>query len=127
MYDEALELYNQSLNITKEIGEQQRIDMVLNSIGRIHHIKGKYDQALELGYQSLKIAKEIGDRYTVGVTLNNIAMIYYNKGDHEDALYYVLQAWDILYRRNATEFQKSATLISSIEKELGIEEFYKLE
>ena len=32
-YDQALELYNQSLKIAKTIGDQQRIARLLNNIG----------------------------------------------------------------------------------------------
>ena len=93
----------------------------------IYQIKGEYYPALELGYQSLKIAKEIGEEIMVGVTLYNIAMIHYHKGGYEDTLYYVFQAWYILERLNAPEFQKLLILISDIKKGLGIEEFNKLE
>ncbi|HEY6536455.1 MAG TPA: hypothetical protein VIY08_11765 [Candidatus Nitrosocosmicus sp.] len=63
----------------------------------------------------------------VGVILNSIAMIHYNEGEYEDTLYYVLQAWNILRRLNATEFQKSFTLMSSIRKASEIVEFNILE
>ena len=107
--------------------DQHRIASILNNIAIIYQIKGDYYQALELGYQSLSIAKEIGNRYMVGAILNNIAKIHYNKGDYEYILYYLLQVEDTLHTLNATEFQKSLALISSIKKELGIEEFNKLE
>ena len=107
--------------------DQHRIASILNNIAIIYQIKGDYYQALELGYQSLSIAKEIGNRYMVGAILNNIAKIHYNKGDYEYILYYLLQVEDTLHTLNATEFQKSLALISSIKKELGIVEFNILE
>ncbi|HEY6536454.1 MAG TPA: tetratricopeptide repeat protein [Candidatus Nitrosocosmicus sp.] len=56
-YDQALEMYDQSLKIAKEHETQFVIGRTLNNIAMIYQNNGDYYQALEHGYQSLMIAK----------------------------------------------------------------------
>jgi tetratricopeptide (TPR) repeat protein len=45
-YDQAIELYNQSLEISKQLGDQQGIAYTLNNIALIYANKGEYEEAL---------------------------------------------------------------------------------
>jgi hypothetical protein len=56
-----------------------------------------------------------------------IALVHKNKGKYEDTLYHVLPDYEILQRLNISDLQRSLDILSAIKKELGIEEFNKLE
>ena len=60
-YREALNYYQQSLDIEKEIGNQAGFAISLNSIGMVHGQQGDYQKALHYLDQALKIAEEIGE------------------------------------------------------------------
>ena len=85
-YREALELFEQSLAIRREIGDRRGEGVSLNNIGRIYDSLGEYPKALELYEQSLAIRQELGDRRGEGVTLNNIGLIYDSLGEYPKAL-----------------------------------------
>ncbi len=62
MYDLAINMYNQSLNIAEELGDQKGIGRALNNIAMAYDAKGDSDQALVLYNQSLEIKIKIGDQ-----------------------------------------------------------------
>jgi len=45
-YEPALELYNQSLEIARKLGDQLTVVLILNNIASLHVSKGEYEQAL---------------------------------------------------------------------------------
>jgi tetratricopeptide (TPR) repeat protein len=55
-----MQLYNQSLEISRRLGYQSMIARTLNNIALIHDKKGEYDQAMQLYNQSLEIKKRLG-------------------------------------------------------------------
>ena len=121
-YDQALDLYNQSLKLAKEMGHQEKmIATTLDGIAMIYLNKGKYNQALDLFSQSLKLAKKIGNQDGIARYLNNIGLIYSNKGDYENALYYIIQGHDMLKKLDAKSFQWSLNMISNLREKLGKE------
>ena len=126
-YDHALDMYIQSLEYAKEVGDKDGISRTLNNMAGIHYIKGDSDQALNLYNQSLNMAKELGDQYGMCQTLNNISAIYHNKGEYAYALYYAIQSYEPLKRLNVPEAQRSLDIVFSIRDTLGKEEFYVLE
>jgi tetratricopeptide (TPR) repeat protein len=73
--EQAIGLYNQSLEIAREIGDHAGIANALNNIAGIHGGKGKYEQALKLYNQSLEIARELGDERKAAVTLRRSGSI----------------------------------------------------
>jgi len=95
-YDRALNDYQQSLAITREIGDRNGEGSTLNNLAITAHAKGDYDTALDYLKQSLVIAKEIGDREGEGRTLNNLATNAHAKGDYETALDYLKQSLAII-------------------------------
>lgn len=94
--DNALEHYEQSLAIMKEIGDKSGEGTTLNNISTIYRAHGDYETALKYLQQSLHITKEIGDKSGEGTTLNNISQIYDARGDYETALEYLRQSLTIM-------------------------------
>ena len=126
-YDQALAMYNRSLENAKEVGDKDGISRTLNNMAGVHYNKGDSDQALNLYNQSLNLAKELGDQYGMCQTLNNISAIYHNKGEYGYALYYAIQSYELLKRLNVPEAQRSLDIISSIRDTIGKEDFDILE
>jgi len=91
-YETALKYYQQSLAISREIGDRSGEGTTLNNIAGIYRARGDYKTALDYLQQSLAILREIGDRSGEGTTLNNISQIYDARGDYETALDYLQQS-----------------------------------
>ena len=94
-YDEALEYYRQSEEISKEGGDRAGLAPIYNNIGEIYRARGEYDEALEYYRQSEEIRKEVGDRAGLGTTYNNIGLIYRARGEYDEALEYYRQSEEI--------------------------------
>jgi adenylate cyclase len=90
-YVEALDYYEQSLQLFRREDDKVGVANLLNNIGSIYANKGDDAKALEYCLQSLKIAEETGDKTRVMSALINVGSIYYNKKDPR-ALTYLLQA-----------------------------------
>ncbi len=91
-YDDAFDLYKQSLIIRQEIGDEQGEGALLNSISNAYEARGDYGTALEYLKRSLKISRTVDDNIGKSIALNNIALLYYSKGGIDTALDYLKQA-----------------------------------
>ena len=88
--NEAIELYEQSLEIEKAIGNQQGIAATLHALANVYRGQGKVSEALELYEQFLEIQKAIGNQYGIAVTLASIApLIAIHQGDFDTAFDYL--------------------------------------
>jgi len=85
-YEKALEKYNESLKISKELGYKEGIAVTLHELGMIHLNQGEYDKALKKYNVSLKISKELGDKQGISGTLHQLGMIYHDQGEYEKAV-----------------------------------------
>ena len=92
-YPEALDHYNQSLNIFKEISDNVGIANMHSNIGVIYYDQGDDAKALENYLQSLKFAELSGDKLRILTALNNVGGVYNQKKEtHDKALEYYLKA-----------------------------------
>ena len=87
--NEALECYERSLALRREISDRAGEGTTLNNISQIYDARGDYGKALEYLEKSLAIQREIGDRAGEGTTLNNLATTAYAGGDYGKALEYL--------------------------------------
>lgn len=99
--DEALEHYNEALDIYKEIGDDEGIAKCLNNIGTTYGDLGKPDEALEYYNEALAISRKIGYQQGIANQLTNIGFTYYdmNQGKLDEALEYLedaLEAYELL-------------------------------
>jgi len=85
-YKLALEYYEKSLKILKEIGDRAGMAGPLHQIGRIHKVRGDYATALEIYEKLLKIFEELDDRAGVASSLHQIGTIHQALGDYPAAL-----------------------------------------
>lgn len=84
----AMNHYNKSLQIQRDIGDKKAIAYTLNNIGVLNDNHGHFEEALKYYKQSLKIQEETGDKYGIATSLNNIGELYNNQGDIKSSLDY---------------------------------------
>jgi tetratricopeptide (TPR) repeat protein/transcriptional regulator with XRE-family HTH domain len=85
-YSEAIQAYENSLKIAREIGDQQSKGRILGNLGLTYESLGQYKRAIDFYQQSLAIAREIGNRRGEGATLGNLGLAYNNLGQYERAI-----------------------------------------
>lgn len=88
LHDKALEAYQESMKISKEIGDDELTADGLNNIGLIYELKGEYDMALDFLMQALAIYETLGYKRTIAIATANIGLIYSSLEDYEQSLVY---------------------------------------
>ncbi|MEH1817858.1 MAG: tetratricopeptide repeat protein [Nostoc sp.] len=96
--DEAIALYNLSLEITERIGYFQGKASTLHELGIIYVNKGEVEQAIALYNQVLEIDERIGNVQGKAATLHCLGSIYVNKGDVDKAIALYNQSLEITER-----------------------------
>lgn len=87
-YKDALENYFISIDLFKDLGEENREAIAYNDIGYIFQSLGIIDKAIENYIKSLKLLEKLDDKASVGACLNNIGLLYHDQGNFEKALQY---------------------------------------
>ncbi|NEQ99005.1 MAG: tetratricopeptide repeat protein, partial [Cyanothece sp. SIO2G6] len=94
-YSKALELYEQSLKISRRINDQRNEIYVLNNIGNLYIAKGRYEDSLEILQEALSIQDSIPDRESVVPVLTNKSTLYTNQGLYDEAIRTLQEALNI--------------------------------
>ncbi|MEM0978694.1 MAG: tetratricopeptide repeat protein [Cyanobacteria bacterium P01_H01_bin.58] len=87
-YSEALAYREQSLSISRELGDRAGEASRLNEIGNVYNSLGNYSRALDYYEQSLSLDRELGNRAGEAISLNNIGTVNSSLGNYEEALDY---------------------------------------
>ncbi|MEG4989059.1 CHAT domain-containing protein [Microcoleus sp. BR0-C5] len=85
-YSQAIEYYQQSLNIHKNSGNRYGEANALNNLGEIYSLLGEYSQAIDCYQQSLNIQRDIGNRSGEAASLNALGNIYDALGEYLQAI-----------------------------------------
>ncbi|KAB8320027.1 CHAT domain-containing protein, partial [Tolypothrix campylonemoides VB511288] len=88
----ALEYFNQSLPLSREVEDKAGVARTLTNIGGIYSNLGEKQKALEYYNQSLPLLRAVEDKAGVAGTLNNIGNVYYALGEKQKALEYYNQS-----------------------------------
>ncbi|MBD2215372.1 tetratricopeptide repeat protein [Nostoc linckia FACHB-104] len=94
-YQRAIEFFQQSLNIFREIGDRKGENGCLIGLGNAYNFLGQYQRAIEFHQQSLDISREIGDRKGEGLSLGNLGNAYNSLGQYQRAIEFFLLSLDI--------------------------------
>jgi predicted ATPase/DNA-binding NarL/FixJ family response regulator len=84
-YDQALAWGQQSLALSRSLGEQHAIARALGLIGWVTHWLGDRDRAASLLEEALARARESGDERTIARTLLYLGDLFSRQGAHEPA------------------------------------------
>lgn len=85
-YPEALQAYEQALQIYRELRDRSAESVMLNNIGLSHFRQRQYQKAIDFYQQSLVIKQQIGDRKGEGTSLSNIGAAYNSLRQYEKAI-----------------------------------------
>ena len=94
-YPEAIDFYQQFLDIAREIGDRSGEAISLNNLGSTYDSLGQYQRAIEFLQQSLEIYREIGDRNGEAISLNNLGSTYDSSGQYPRAIEFHQQSLDM--------------------------------
>ena len=95
---EAITLWQQSLEISERIGNVGGKGAILNNMAQVIAQQGDIQEAIALWQQSLEISERIGDVGGKGAILNNIAQVIAQQGDISGALALWQQSLEIKER-----------------------------
>jgi len=94
-WDDAMQFYQQGLEIVEELGNLQRKAIVLEDIARFKIDRGELDEAMKLFQQALKIDEENGDLAGKAKILTGMALINVMSGNSESGMHLYEQAMEI--------------------------------
>ncbi len=94
--DRARSCFNDSLLISKRIGDEEMVRTASNNIAMIAQMKGENNQAALIFYRNLEESQVSGDKQNECIALNNIAFIEMDKGNTDVALEHFKKCLDIL-------------------------------
>ncbi|MFY0685271.1 MAG: tetratricopeptide repeat protein [Balneola sp.] len=84
----ASELYNQALEIRKELGDERLIGNSLSNLGALYFHNGDYTKASDYYFRSLDIREKIQDSVGLSQSYNNLGILFRNQNEYEKALEY---------------------------------------
>ncbi|NPD88169.1 MAG: tetratricopeptide repeat protein [Asgard group archaeon] len=102
-YDKALALYEETLGIAEEIGNDYHKCLSVYELGGIHWVRGEYKYQLEYQKKALKICEKLGNERFTGYIFNRLGIYYVEIGDRKEGLEYFQKAYDILSEKGARE------------------------
>ena len=85
-YQEAKQLYEESLTICRKIGNQRCIEHEIGNLGIVYLYRGDFRTAERMYRQAIDIAREVDDRQAMAVSVGNLADLMYTEGRWKDAL-----------------------------------------
>ncbi|MGC4043723.1 MAG: tetratricopeptide repeat protein [Armatimonas sp.] len=83
---EALNAYNTSLDIHRELGDKRGEAALLHGMANVYNHQKNWEKALEMYNKSLKIQRELGDRHGEAYSLHGMANVYDNQNKWDDAI-----------------------------------------
>jgi CHAT domain-containing protein/uncharacterized protein HemY len=91
-YQKAIDFYQQSLAIAKQMGKRQWESLALGNLGNTYDSIGQHQKAIELFHQSLAIARQISDRDGEGTILLSLGNAYNSLGKYQEAINFYQQS-----------------------------------
>jgi tetratricopeptide (TPR) repeat protein len=91
----AIEYYQTSLQLYRQIGDRRGEGKTLNQLGNVLLLQGDHDGGKQYYDQFLTISREIGDRWGEGQVVRNIGDIYLSQYDYRGASMFFEEALDI--------------------------------
>ena len=102
---DATQLYQQSLIISKEIGDIYLEANCSNNLGQVYSKLGNFYTASAYYQQSLEISQQMGDTRQQAICLNNLGQVYSELGNFYTASAYYQQSLEISQQMGDTRQQ----------------------
>jgi predicted ATPase/DNA-binding XRE family transcriptional regulator len=82
----AVELFEESLALYRESGDEGGVAIVMVQLGQIARTRGEHGRALALSDEGLALSRKLGDRMGAAIALNTLGCIERQRGDAESAM-----------------------------------------
>jgi two-component system, cell cycle response regulator len=117
----AVNYFEESLQIQKQLNLKEEIANSLNNLGFVYSMAlNDYDRGIEYHLQALKLREDLKNQEGIALSLNNIGIVYGRLGDSEKALDYLNRALE-LRKKLGLKVRTASTLnnIGDIYMKLG--------
>lgn len=94
-YDQAKQLYRESLLICDELEDAKGMAEASGRLGDVDYVIGQYEQARELYQESFQISEKIKDQSGIARALNRLGNVAYELGDLAQANQYYQQSLNL--------------------------------
>ena len=84
-WDTATRLHEESLEISRRIGDQRGVAWSLNNLGVVAVNQGDYARAQELLEENLAVAEQAHDTASIATALNDLGLIAHSRHDYDQA------------------------------------------
>lgn len=91
-YAEAIDCYQQALEIHTKFGDDRAVAELLNNLGGVYGAVGRYDEAIDCLRDALAIRDRLGDEQDKSLALNGLGHLLHEHGMFADALPYLEEA-----------------------------------
>ena len=105
--DLAIELYLESLKISRQINDKKRIAGLLNNIGIIYFDKGELELAVDYYAKSMEIEEKLGNKKSLALSCSNLGEVYRTLADYDNSIFYLEKSLDLLENGNDPIVQSS--------------------
>jgi predicted ATPase/transcriptional regulator with XRE-family HTH domain len=82
----AIELFEESLALYRESGEEGGVAIVIVQLGQIARTRGEHGRAVALSDEGLALSRKLGDRMGAAIALNTLGCVERKRGDAESAM-----------------------------------------
>lgn len=110
--DQSLVYGLEAKTIAEQIGDQERLALMLKNVGIAHYYKGDFVDVLEYWSASLAAYKQTDNPEGIANILSNIGAVYNTTGDHPKALEYFLEALKMAEKAN--DQKRKGTVLQNI-------------
>lgn len=95
LFELSLELYNTTLFLRMQTGNQSKIQESYTNIGTLYYTWGKFEKSIEYFFQSLHIVSKLGLKKQTSIALNNLGVVFYTLNRLKKAQQCYTQALEI--------------------------------
>jgi tetratricopeptide (TPR) repeat protein len=121
----ALEYYQQSLALNRELGDRTGLIVIFNNLGHLYVSLANNQKALDSYNQSLYFSRQLGDRFNEAITLYNIALLNSDRGNIDEAIAQLEAALTILEKKDNKENNRAIVSKSLLDLQQSYYQFYR--
>jgi tetratricopeptide (TPR) repeat protein len=110
--EDALKMYQESIEIKRAIGDKRGIAASLSEIAQVHNLQGHPEEAVASYKESIAIRQAIGDRRGLGIALISLGAAYLDSGRYAESLDSFKESLQI--QRDLGDEERQARCLSNI-------------
>lgn len=94
-YPEANRYYFESLDVSKQIGDLQKIADNYANLGLVARSRGNIQETIDYHKRALDLLKNLQNRYRLSIVYNNLSLAYLDSNSWDQALEYLQKASEL--------------------------------